>query len=103
MGRGIGSGIGCCGRGGGGRRGGSWGGGAGRGGGGEEVVARMVAEWKAARAEALLVTEKDWSKLMGVELPCPVARVRLEMKFERGGEELERVVVGGVEGFEVEG
>ncbi len=69
----------------------------------KDVVASLVEKLKGARAEVLLVTEKDWSKLMPVpseRWPCPVARVRLEMRFERGGEELERAVVACVDGFE---
>jgi tetraacyldisaccharide-1-P 4'-kinase len=65
---------------------------------GPEVLARLMEDLRRERADVLLVTEKDWSKLMGVEgWPCPAARPRLEMRFERGGEELERAVVGCVE------
>jgi tetraacyldisaccharide 4'-kinase len=70
---------------------------------GGEVVAGLMESLKDTRADVLLVTEKDWSKLMTVGAwPCPVARPRLEMRFERGQEELERGVVGCVEGFEDE-
>jgi tetraacyldisaccharide 4'-kinase len=67
------------------------------------VIAELKQSLARERAEVLLVTEKDWSKILNVECwPCPVARVRLEMKFDRGGEELDKAVVGAVEGFEEE-
>ncbi len=45
----------------------------------------------AAAAEAIVTTEKDWSKLARVpddRWPCPVIRPRLEIRLTRGGEEL---------------
>jgi tetraacyldisaccharide 4'-kinase len=70
---------------------------------GAPVVAELKESLKRERADVLLVTEKDWSKIMKVEgWPCPVARVRLEMTFERGGEELDKAVVAAVEGFKDE-
>ena len=71
-----------------------------------DVVARLVEALKAHRAGVLLVTEKDWSKLQKVPSetwPCPVVRPRLELRFDRGGEELAAAVLGCVKGFEDRG
>jgi tetraacyldisaccharide 4'-kinase len=70
---------------------------------GDTVVAGLMESLKRERAEVLLVTEKDWSKLMAVgdgnTWPCPVVRPRLEMRFDRGGEALEQAVLGAVDDF----
>ncbi|HHN78210.1 MAG TPA: tetraacyldisaccharide 4'-kinase [Phycisphaerales bacterium] len=45
----------------------------------------------AAGADAIVTTEKDWSKLARVpptHWPCPVARPRLEIRLTRGGDTL---------------
>lgn len=53
------------------------------------TVARVLARAGEIRAQVILVTEKDWSKLAAVEVwPCPVARPGLAMSFDRGGEAL---------------
>ncbi len=68
------------------------------------TVARLRAEAIGARAEAIVVTEKDWSKLRrtagdggsggsGV-WPCPVVRPRLELQFDTGGDALLELAAG---------
>ncbi|MBL8762240.1 MAG: tetraacyldisaccharide 4'-kinase [Phycisphaerae bacterium] len=50
----------------------------------------------AAKCDAIVVTEKDWSKLAKVPpetWPCAVAVPRLGMQFERGGGELTAAIV----------
>ncbi|MCC6660415.1 MAG: tetraacyldisaccharide 4'-kinase [Phycisphaerales bacterium] len=43
----------------------------------------------AARSAGLVITtEKDWSKLARASWPCPVARARLGMTFDRGEDDL---------------
>ncbi len=40
-------------------------------------------------AQAIVITEKDWSKLRNVkDWPCPVARAVLKLSFDRGWEAL---------------
>lgn len=54
-----------------------------------QTVARLIGFAQAERAEAILVTEKDWSKLRHVPAerwPCSVVRPRLGLAFDRGGE-----------------
>lgn len=48
-------------------------------------------------AEVILTTEKDWSKVSKVRWDVPVARPRLELRFDRGGEELLAEVLATVE------
>ncbi len=51
----------------------------------------------AAGADAIVTTEKDWSKLARVpqsRWPCPVIRPRLEIRLTRGGEGLRGRVLG---------
>lgn len=50
----------------------------------------------ASNADAIVVTEKDWSKLSKVATdtwPCAVAVPRLGMQFERGGGELAAAII----------
>jgi tetraacyldisaccharide-1-P 4'-kinase len=57
---------------------------------------------KAGRAEVILVTEKDWSKLRGVaeeRWPCPVLRPRLALGFDKGQGDLADLVIGAVRGW----
>lgn len=66
------------------------------------TVDRLVALAKDARADAILVTSKDWSKLAAVardRWPCPVLRPRLVLKFDTGGEALQRAVLDAVRTF----
>jgi tetraacyldisaccharide 4'-kinase len=66
-----------------------------------ENPVRVKREVAASGAQVLLVTEKDWSKLMrDTDWPCPVARPRLELGFERGGPELEQAVLDCVANFD---
>lgn len=59
------------------------------------TLARIAAAAESGGAEAVVVTEKDWTKLDGrVRWPCPVVRPRLEIAFRRGWEELERDLLG---------
>lgn len=60
------------------------------------TVRRIVEQARAAGAQTIVTTEKDWSKLMrtpAADWPCPVARVHLEMHFDRGGEMLRQRVL----------
>jgi tetraacyldisaccharide 4'-kinase len=64
----------------------------------DETVARILRAAVEARAQAIVTTDKDWSKLKRVctwptTWPCPVARPRLAIAFDRGGEELRRRVL----------
>lgn len=50
---------------------------------------RIAAEAARARADVILTTEKDWSKLAHLPLPgLPVARPKLRLSFDRGGNTL---------------
>lgn len=65
----------------------------------EGTVARVISAARDRGAEVVLTTEKDWSKLSRVDRerwPCPVARVKLEMKFEFGEEEVMGAVMKGI-------
>ncbi|MDX2147862.1 MAG: tetraacyldisaccharide 4'-kinase [Planctomycetota bacterium] len=49
------------------------------------TVARVLSQARERRAEVIVTTEKDWSKLVKVRpevWPCPVARPRLEIAIE---------------------
>jgi tetraacyldisaccharide 4'-kinase len=54
-------------------------------------------EGAGAGAEAILTTEKDWTKLSRHELGLPVAVPRLELSFDRGAQELRGAIIGAVE------
>jgi tetraacyldisaccharide 4'-kinase len=71
-----------------------------------EVLTRLIDDLREHQADVLLVTEKDWSKLLNVprdRWPCPVARPRLEMSFDRQGEQLQQAVLDCVRLFKDEG
>jgi tetraacyldisaccharide 4'-kinase len=60
---------------------------------------------KEGRAEVILVTEKDWSKLRGVpedRWPCPVLRPRLALGFDKGQGDLADLVIGAVRSWKRE-
>jgi len=62
----------------------------------DRTVARIIEKARELAAAAVIVTEKDWSKLRLVpseRWPCPVARPRLELRFVRGGEALSALVL----------
>lgn len=63
------------------------------------TVHTFCADAKAAGAEAILVTEKDWSKLRTQpedRWPCPVLRPRLTLTFDRGLADLTDVVLSAI-------
>lgn len=63
------------------------------------TIARLLERLKASGVTALLVTEKDWTKLRAVVpdyWPCPVYRPRLELKFDRGEGPLRELVLARV-------
>lgn len=71
----------------------------------------IVRRARACGAAAILTTDKDWAKLRecgasarGGEWPCPVARPRLEIRFDSGERALEQAVLraarGAGRGFE---
>ncbi len=66
---------------------------------GVSAVRRLRRRTEHARADVILTTEKDWVKLARAPVdvwPCPVARPRLELKFDGGSEALRALVLGGV-------
>ena len=63
---------------------------------GSSTLVRVLHEATSSGAQVVLTTEKDWSKLARVaagQWPCPVARPRLELGFDRGGSELDALVL----------
>lgn len=53
------------------------------------TVQRLKGVARSVNAQAIVITEKDWSKLRGVkDWPCPVARTVLKLSFDRGWEAL---------------
>ena len=60
------------------------------------AVRRLCRRAERSRADVILTTEKDWVKLARAPVdlwPCPVARPVLELAFDRGREDLERLVL----------
>lgn len=60
------------------------------------AVRRLCRRAERAKADVILTTEKDWVKLARAPVdlwPCPVARPILELAFDRGREDLERLVL----------
>ncbi|MBL8999569.1 MAG: tetraacyldisaccharide 4'-kinase [Phycisphaerae bacterium] len=65
------------------------------------TIAALLRGAGSARAEYIVVTEKDWTKLTHVNpeaWPCPVVRPRLSLTFDRGGRDLEGVVLDRAQG-----
>ncbi len=63
------------------------------------AVRRLCKRAQSVTADVILTTEKDWVKLARAPVdvwPCPVARPRLDLTFDRGREELERLVLDSV-------
>lgn len=63
---------------------------------GPASMERLWSMLRDASAEALLVTQKDWSKLSRVPAaswPCPVYRPRLDIAFDAGEDDLRRAVL----------
>lgn len=63
------------------------------------TVAKLAKQITASGAKALLVTEKDWSKLSRLApgtLPCEVYRPELQMEVVRGGEVLRQAIASAV-------
>lgn len=63
------------------------------------TLSKLLADAKAAGAEALLVTEKDWSKLRHHpedRWPFPVLRPRLALSFDRGMPDLTDLVLSAI-------
>lgn len=59
------------------------------------TVERVLRTLRDARAEALVVTDKDWSKLRrwpAQTWPCPVARAKLGLAFDEGDAELGKLI-----------
>jgi tetraacyldisaccharide 4'-kinase len=72
---------------------------------GRAEVERIWMQARMTQAEVVLTTEKDWSKLGAAPTapsggrwhrswPCAVARAKLGLSFDRGGEELTAAIVG---------
>ncbi|MCC6678471.1 MAG: tetraacyldisaccharide 4'-kinase [Phycisphaerales bacterium] len=62
----------------------------------DRTVERLLAEARAARADSIVTTSKDWSKLRARRWELPVARPRLALRFESGEAGLREVVLGAV-------
>lgn len=66
------------------------------------TIERILAAARRINADAVVTTQKDWSKLAGVEperWPCAVACARLGLRFEGdGGERLSSLVLGAASG-----
>lgn len=61
----------------------------------DATIEALIEQLKQLRPDALLVTEKDWSKLQRVAFdawPCPVLRPRLELAFDAGGEDIRNLI-----------
>ena len=66
---------------------------------GAGTIRRIVDAARGSRAQAILTTEKDWSKLAHVPhstWPCPLARARLVLAFDRGGDRLVQTMLATV-------
>jgi tetraacyldisaccharide-1-P 4'-kinase len=67
----------------------------------QAAVKKLIAAAKAIQADAIVVTDKDWSKLRHVDSrvwPCPVVRAKLAMVFDSGLEELDELTMRAVSG-----
>ncbi|MBS0196076.1 MAG: tetraacyldisaccharide 4'-kinase [Planctomycetes bacterium] len=63
------------------------------------TVEKLKAMLADCGAQALLVTEKDWTKLRSIsDWPCPVYRPKLAMRFVRNGSELDAAVLAASNG-----
>lgn len=65
------------------------------------TVDGLINRLKETRAQALVVTDKDWSKLRFVaseRWPCPVVRPVLALSFDSGRDELDRRIVAAARG-----
>ncbi|MEQ8770845.1 MAG: tetraacyldisaccharide 4'-kinase [Phycisphaerales bacterium] len=63
------------------------------------AVERIAGEARVHAADAIVVTEKDWSKLASVPestWPCPIVRPRLRIEFLQSGDELRKLVLDAV-------
>lgn len=68
----------------------------------QQTVSTIRSAAKDSVADAILVTEKDWSKLRDRPAdfwPCPVLRPRLALTFDRGARELEDLVLSRVKAW----
>lgn len=66
---------------------------------GPQTVRRLISLARTTRAEAIVVTDKDWTKLRRVpaaDWPCPVLRPVLQISFDRGGSELRDRVLASI-------
>ncbi len=60
------------------------------------TILRLIDESRAASADTILITDKDWSKLRAVapsQWPCPIARPKLELTFDRGENSLHEALL----------
>lgn len=64
----------------------------------DRTVARLLEQVRAARADVILTTEKDWAKLRAREWDLPVARPRLALRFLSGEQALADLVLRTVAG-----
>lgn len=65
----------------------------------DRTVEEIVRAARTLRADAVLMTEKDWAKLARVEMarwPCPVVSPVLELEFDSGEEDLRTRVLEAV-------
>lgn len=62
----------------------------------DRTVERLVAEARAARADSIITTAKDWTKLRARRWDLPVARPRLALRFDSGEAGLRELVLNTV-------
>lgn len=63
---------------------------------GPRRIGQLIDLAKKHRADAIIVTEKDWTKLARVRpdaWPCPIVRPELALRFDRGETELRDLVI----------
>ena len=61
----------------------------------DATIAGLIESLRGVRPDALVTTEKDWSKLRRVPAdrwPCPVLRPALELEFPSGGHDLDALI-----------
>jgi tetraacyldisaccharide-1-P 4'-kinase len=60
------------------------------------TVNQLIGLATSSRAQAILVTEKDWSKLAIMapeQWPCAIARPQLRVDFDRGWDQLSGMIL----------
>ncbi len=66
-----------------------------------KTVRRILELAESSAIDAIVTTDKDWSKLQHVPAdrwPCPVVRPQLELRFDRGESDLKQAVLAAARG-----